>query len=79
MTDLTPTEKRVLAVLTVGGRINRHEFNTLCNLDDIHKDARERALEGLREKQLVPPNALLQSPVTYPPRTYSLHNTDITP
>lgn len=56
--ELTATEKRVLAVVLACGRVNRQEFNTACNVDDLHKKARDRALENLREKGLVPQAAL---------------------
>lgn len=56
--ELTSTEKRVLSIVLVCGRVNRQEFNGACNVDDLHKNARDRALDNLREKGLVPYEAL---------------------
>jgi len=56
--ELTVTEERVLAIILACGRVNREEFNTACNVDDLNKMARDRALDGLREKGLVPRTAL---------------------
>ena len=51
--ELTATEKRIIAIAAVGGRVNREEFNTMCNTDNIHKGARDRALSNIREQESV--------------------------
>lgn len=56
--ELSLVEEKVLAVIAVAGNVNRQEFNTLCNTADIHQSARERGLEGLREKEVVGKHAM---------------------
>lgn len=50
MEDLTVTEKRIVAIMLIGGRLSKQEFNTLCNTDDINKTARDRALDRIKDR-----------------------------